>query len=58
MVVGGTGTLTVLRDGKPTTMQINGPPTSHQIVADAAQSSATIEVRPSKGLQVFSFTYG
>jgi cytochrome c biogenesis protein CcdA/thiol-disulfide isomerase/thioredoxin len=57
-VIGGTGTLTVLRDGRPTTMQISGPPTSHQIVADAAQSSGTIEVRPSKGLQVFSFTYG
>lgn len=58
LVVGGTGTLTVTRDGKPTTVAIDGPPTSHQIVADPRQSSGTIEVRPSKGLQVFSFTYG
>ncbi len=58
VVVGGTGTLTVTRDGKPTTVSIDGPPTSHQIVADPLQSSGTIEVRPSKGLQIFSFTYG
>lgn len=58
VVVGGTGTLTVTRNGKPTSMAIDGPPTSHQIVADPRQGSGTIEVRPSKGLQVFSFTYG
>ncbi|OBK12873.1 cytochrome c biogenesis protein DipZ [Mycobacterium asiaticum] len=57
-VVGGTGTLTVLRNGKPTVLPISGPPTSHQIVGDAAQSGGTIEVRPTKGLQLFSFTYG
>lgn len=58
VVVGGSGTLTVLRDGKLTALPISGPPTTHRIVADAHQSSGTIEVRPSKGLQVFSFTYG
>ncbi len=46
------------RNGKPTTVAIDGPPTSHQIVADPRQSSGTLEVAPSKGLQVFSFTYG
>ncbi len=58
VVVGGTGTLTVTRNGKSTTVAIDGPPTSHQIVADPRQSAGIIEVRPSKGLQVFSFTYG
>lgn len=58
VVVGGTGTLTVTRNGKPTSVAVDGPPTSHQIVADPSQSSGTIEVHPSKGLQVFSFTYG
>lgn len=58
VVVGGTGTLTVIRDGKPTAVPISGPPTSHQIVGDPQQSTGTIEVRPSKGLQVYSFTYG
>ncbi|MBX9640999.1 MAG: cytochrome c biogenesis protein DipZ [Mycobacteriaceae bacterium] len=57
-VVGGTGILTVTRDGKTTTVPIEGPPTSRPIVADPRQSAGTIEVRPSKGLQVFSFTYG
>ena len=58
VVAGGTGTLTVVRDGKPTTLQISGPPTAHQIVADDQVAPGTLEVRPSKGLQLFSFTYG
>jgi hypothetical protein len=58
VVAGGTGALTVLRDGKSTTVPISGPPTSHQIVAGDQVVSGTLEVRPSKGLQLFSFTYG
>ncbi|OBK20745.1 thiol:disulfide interchange protein [Mycobacterium asiaticum] len=58
VVVGGTGTLTVTRNGTTTTLPIDGPPTSRQIVADPQSSSGAIEVHPSKGLQVFSFTYG
>jgi cytochrome c biogenesis protein CcdA/thiol-disulfide isomerase/thioredoxin len=58
IVAGGTGTLTVLRNGQPTTVPISGPPTSHQIVAGDRVGPGTLEVRPSKGLQVFSFTYG
>jgi cytochrome c biogenesis protein CcdA/thiol-disulfide isomerase/thioredoxin len=58
IVAGGTGTLTVTRDGKPTTVPIGGPPTSHQIVAGDHIATGTLEVRPSKGLQLFSFTYG
>ena len=58
IVVGGTGTLTVTRDGKTTTLPVSGPPTSHQIVADKDGSRSTLIVRPTQGLQVFSFTYG
>jgi cytochrome c biogenesis protein CcdA/thiol-disulfide isomerase/thioredoxin len=58
IVVGGTGTLTVVRDGKTTTLPISGPPTSHQIVGGDQVAPGTLEVRPGKGLQVFSFTYG
>ena len=58
IVVGGTGTVTVVRDGKPATLPISGPPTAHQIVAGDQAAPGTLEVRPSKGLQVFSFTYG
>ena len=58
IVVGGTGSLTVTRDGKTTTVPVSGPPTSHQIVATADVARGSIDVRASKGLQVFSFTYG
>jgi cytochrome c biogenesis protein CcdA/thiol-disulfide isomerase/thioredoxin len=58
VVVGGTGTLTVVRGGKSATLPISGAPTAHQIVTGDQLMSGTLEVRPSKGLQVFSFTYG
>src|SRR5271156_2060870 len=58
IVVGGTGNLTVTRDGKTTTVPVSGPPTSHQIVAANDVARGSVDVRASKGLQVFSFTYG
>ena len=58
IVVGGTGSLTVTRDGKTTTVPISGPPTSHQIVTGNDMARGLLEVRSSKGLQVFSFTFG
>ncbi|OBA81744.1 thiol:disulfide interchange protein [Mycobacterium sp. 1164966.3] len=58
IVVGGTGTVTVTRDGKSVTLPVGGPPTSRQIVARDQVSLGTLEVRPSRGLQVYSFTYG
>jgi cytochrome c biogenesis protein CcdA/thiol-disulfide isomerase/thioredoxin len=58
IVVGGTGTLAVTRNGKTTTLPVSGPPTSHQIVADKDETRGSLVVRPSEGLQVFSFTYG
>lgn len=58
MVVGGTGSLIVTRDGKTTTVPVSGPPTSHQIVATKDVVRSTLDVRASKGIQVFSFTYG
>ena len=57
VVVGGTGTITVTRDGKSSTIRISGPPNSHQIVADES-GTGQLEVRVSQGLQVFSITYG
>ena len=58
LVVGGTGTVTVTRDGKPTAIPITGAPTSHQIVTGDKVARGTLQVHPSRGLQVFSFTYG
>ncbi|RAU96958.1 cytochrome c biogenesis protein DipZ [Mycobacterium colombiense] len=57
-VVGGTGTLTVTRDGKTTTTPIGGAPTLHRIVADDAAHRDQLDMHVSKGLQVFSFTFG
>jgi cytochrome c biogenesis protein CcdA/thiol-disulfide isomerase/thioredoxin len=58
IVVGGTGELTVTRDGKTTTVPVSGPPTSHQIVDRHDLGRGLLDVRLTKGLQVFSFTYG
>ncbi|MEA2774331.1 MAG: hypothetical protein QOD93_7293 [Acetobacteraceae bacterium] len=57
-VVGGTGTITVTRGGKTTVTPIGGTPTLHQIVADDAAHRDQLDMQVSKGLQVFSFTFG
>jgi thiol-disulfide isomerase/thioredoxin len=58
LVVGGTGTVTVTHDGRSSSVPIDGPPTTHRIVADDHVASGTVEVSPTRGLQLFSFTYG
>jgi cytochrome c biogenesis protein CcdA/thiol-disulfide isomerase/thioredoxin len=58
VVAGGTGTITVTREGKATTTAIGGAPTLHQIVADETARRDQLDMRVSKGLQVFSFTFG
>jgi thiol-disulfide isomerase/thioredoxin len=61
VVVGGTGMLTVTRDQQTTTTAISGPPTLHQIAgggSDATTHRDQLDMRVSKGLQVFSFTFG
>ena len=58
VVVGGTGTITVTRGGKTTATPIGGPPTLHQIVADDTARRDQLDMQVSKGLQVFSFTFG
>ena len=57
-VVGGTGIITVTRDGKTTTTPIGGAPTLHQIVADDSAHRDQLDMQVSNGLQVFSFTFG
>ncbi|WKG04773.1 cytochrome c biogenesis protein DipZ [Mycolicibacterium sp. HK-90] len=58
LVVGGTGTVTVVRGGATTTVPVSGPPTLRQIVDDPDVRRGEVEVRLSQGLQAFSFTYG
>jgi cytochrome c biogenesis protein CcdA/thiol-disulfide isomerase/thioredoxin len=58
VVVGGTGTITVTRGGQTTTTPISGVPTLHPIVTDATAHRDQLDMQVSKGLQVFSFTFG
>ncbi len=58
MVVGGTGTVTVKRDGATTTFPVSGPPNMRPLVTDDQDGAGSIDVSLSKGLQAFSFTYG
>ncbi len=58
LVVGGTGTLTVTKDGAVKRISVTGPPNMLQIVADDAGGNGHVEVALSKALQVYSFTYG
>jgi cytochrome c biogenesis protein CcdA/thiol-disulfide isomerase/thioredoxin len=58
LVVGGTGTVTVTRDGESRQIPVSGPPTLRQLVGDDEVHRATVEVQLSEGLQAFSFTYG
>lgn len=58
LVVGGTGTARVTRDGISTALAVSGPPNMRRIVADDNDGAGTIDVSFSEGLQGFSFTYG
>jgi len=58
LVVGGTGTVTVIRNGESKDIPVSGPPTLRQIVGDDEIERMLVEVRLSQGLQAFSFTYG
>jgi cytochrome c biogenesis protein CcdA/thiol-disulfide isomerase/thioredoxin len=58
IVVGGTGNLVVTRDGKTTTLPVDGPPQAHQIADSNDVTRGSLQVHPSQGVQVFSFTYG
>ncbi|SOX52006.1 cytochrome c biogenesis protein DipZ [Mycobacterium ahvazicum] len=58
VVVGGTGTITMTRDGKSTATPISGVPTLHEIVSDGGAHRDQFDLQVSRGLQVFSFTFG
>jgi cytochrome c biogenesis protein CcdA/thiol-disulfide isomerase/thioredoxin len=58
LVVGGTGAVTVTRDGESKQIPVSGPPTLRQIVGDDDVNRGLIELQLTQGLQAFSFTYG
>ncbi|WP_454561190.1 cytochrome c biogenesis protein CcdA [Mycobacterium haemophilum] len=57
-VVGGSGTIRVTRDQKTTVTPISGPPTLRQIVTDDTAHRDQLDMQVSRGVQVFSFTFG
>ena len=58
LVVGGTGNVTVTRNGKTSVIPVSGPPNMRQLVSDDEAGAGHLDVRLDKGLQAFSFTYG
>ncbi|SCX28143.1 cytochrome c biogenesis protein CcdA [Mycolicibacterium fluoranthenivorans] len=58
LVVGGTGTVSVTRNGGTTTIPVSGPPNMRQIVGGDAAGAGHVEVALTRGLQAYSFTYG
>jgi cytochrome c biogenesis protein CcdA/thiol-disulfide isomerase/thioredoxin len=56
--VGGAGEVTVTRGGTSSTIAIGGPPGLHQLVADDAAGHEQLQVRLSRGLRAYSFSYG
>lgn len=58
VVAGGKGTLTVDHDGAQTTVPVDGPPNTYRLIAAERSEPGQLEVRPSQGLQVYSFAYG
>ena len=58
LVVGGTGILTVTRDGQTTRIPVSGPPNMRQVVTGDTGGSGRVEIAMSRGLQAYSLTYG
>jgi thiol-disulfide isomerase/thioredoxin len=58
LVVGGTGTLTVTREGQTSRIPVAGTPNMHHIVSNDTGATGHLEVALCRGLQAYSFTYG
>ncbi|MFJ9900799.1 cytochrome c biogenesis protein CcdA [Streptomyces sp. NPDC091280] len=59
LVLGGTGTVTVLIDGKTMkTVPVSGTPTLYRLVDERTARTAHLELRVTPGIQAYSFTFG
>ncbi|MGV9316094.1 redoxin domain-containing protein [Streptomyces sp. NPDC003691] len=59
LVLAGTGTVTVLVDGKPTrTLTVSGAPALYRLTDDKKPRTARLELRLQKGLQAYALTFG
>jgi cytochrome c biogenesis protein CcdA/thiol-disulfide isomerase/thioredoxin len=56
--VGGTGTLTVIRNGVRTTIPVSGEPNIYDLVTLAGPERGVLDVELTPGLQAYSFTFG
>ncbi|HEY9498077.1 MAG TPA: hypothetical protein VIQ78_03550, partial [Terrimesophilobacter sp.] len=56
--VGGTGTLTVTRDGVETSIRVSGAPNIYDLVSLGSARRDTLDVELSPGLKAYSFTFG
>lgn len=58
MVLGGEGTVTVMRDGTSETFDVSGPPDSYPVFEGKPGTTGTLEVTLSGGVDAYSFTFG
>ncbi|HEY2575619.1 MAG TPA: cytochrome c biogenesis protein CcdA [Streptosporangiaceae bacterium] len=59
LVLGGTGTLQVTVNGRPTqTIHVTGVPRLYTLVKAASSTSGTLLLRASPGIQAYDFTFG
>lgn len=57
VVLGGSGTVRVTIDGVERSIDVAGPPRSYSLV-DGGDGAGEVEVRPSRGVELYSFTFG
>lgn len=57
-VLGGTGSVTVKGPDGEKTLQISGPPKSYVVHQSGSPGAGTLELRPTPGVQLYSFTFG
>ena len=59
LVLGGTGTVTVSRDGTPVrTIAVHGFPTLYTLLSQAKDSSGSLELSVTPGVSAYDFTFG
>lgn len=58
LVVGGTGTVTVTRNGQSNRIRVSGPPNMRKVVGGDSQGTGHVDIELTPGLQAYSLTYG
>jgi cytochrome c biogenesis protein CcdA/thiol-disulfide isomerase/thioredoxin len=58
VVLGGSGTVTAIVDGKRVTVEVDGSPDSYRLLTTDGSQTGDIELRVPAGVTVYSFTFG